>query len=150
MQCPPPSEVPAPLAPPESRQCYTPSPGHSRLSSPALVTCLGESLLAGVGLNKYNTDAAVFDGSDRELYKYWKRAVHCKLKMSTCLYPAPESGVQYMALRLAGVAADILKHAIEKESLRQTMSCQPSSYLTTASRTRTSTELRWLPGNVSS
>ena len=89
-------------------------PGPSRLSSPALVTCLGESLLASVGLNKSYTDAPVFDGSDRELYKDWKRAVLCKLKLSACLYPPPESGVPYMASRLAGVAGDILNHAIEE------------------------------------
>ena len=91
-----------------------PPPGPSRLSSPALVTCLGESLPAGVGLNKSYTDAPVFDGSDRELYKDWKRAVLRKLKMSACLYPTPESGVLYMASRLAGVAADILNHAIDE------------------------------------
>ena len=69
---PPPPEHPLP---PESRQSSMPHPGHSHLSSPALVTCLGESLPAGVGLNKSYTDAPVFDRSDRELYKDWKRAV---------------------------------------------------------------------------
>ena len=88
--------------------------GHSRLSSPALVTCLGKSLSACVGLNKSYTDAPIFDGSDRELYKDWKRAVLCKLKMSAFLYPTPESGVLYMASRLAGVAANILNHAIDE------------------------------------
>ena len=73
--------------------------GPSRLSCPALVTCLGESLPAGVGLNKSYTDAPVFDGTDCELYKDWKRAVLPKLKMSACLYPTPESGVLYMASR---------------------------------------------------
>ena len=73
--------------------------GPSRLSCPALVTCLGESLPAGGGLNKSYTDAPVFDGSDRELYKDWKPAVLRKLKMSACLYPTPESGVLYMASR---------------------------------------------------
>ena len=107
----PPSELPPP---PESRQSFLPPPGHSRLSSPALVTCLGESLPAGVGLNKSYTDAPVFDGTDRELYKDWKRAVLRNLKMSACLYPTPESGVLYMASRLAGVAADILNHAIDE------------------------------------
>ena len=91
-----------------------PPPGHSHLSSPALVTCLGESLLASVKLNKSYTNASVFDGSDRELYKDWKSAVLRKLKISTCLYPAPESGVVYMALRLAGVVANILNHAIDE------------------------------------
>ena len=67
-----------------------------------------------MGLNKSYTDAPVFDGSDHELYKDWQRAVLCKLKMSACLYPTPESGVLYMALRLAGVAADILNHAIDE------------------------------------
>ena len=81
-------------------------PSHSRLSSPALVTCLGESLPAGVGLKKSYTDAPVFVGSDRKLYKDWKRAVLRKLKMSASLYPTPESGVLYMASRLAGVAAE--------------------------------------------
>ena len=33
--------------------------------------------------------------------------------MSACLYLTPESGVLYMASRLAGVAADILNHAID-------------------------------------
>ena len=108
---PPPPEHPLP---PESRQSSMPPPGHSRLSFPALVTCLGELLLAGVGLNKSYTDAPVFDGSDRELYKDWKCAVLRKLKMSACLYPTPESGVLYMASRLAGVAADILNHSINE------------------------------------
>ena len=85
-----PPELPPP---PESRQSSLPPPGHSRLSSPALVTCLGESLLAGVGHNKSYTDAPVFDGTDRELYKDWKRAVLRKLKMSAWLYPTPESGI---------------------------------------------------------
>ena len=107
---PPPERPP----PPDSRQSSMPLPGHSRLSSPALVTFLGESLPAGVGLNKSYTDAPFFDGSDRELYKDWKRAVLCKLKMSACLYPTPESGVLYMASRLAGVAADTLNHAIDE------------------------------------
>ena len=79
---PPPPERPPP---PDSRQSSMPPPGHSRLSSPALVTCLGESLPAGVGRNKSYTDAPVFDGSDRELYKDWKGAVLRKLKMSACL-----------------------------------------------------------------
>ena len=61
----PPSERPPP---PDSRLSSMPPPGHSRLSSPTLVTCLGESLPAGVGLNKSYTDAPVF-GSDRKLYK---------------------------------------------------------------------------------
>ena len=78
------------------------------------MTCLGESLPAGVGLNKSYTDAPVFDGLDRELYKDWKRAVLRKLKMSACLYPTPESGVLYMASWLAGIAADILNHAIDE------------------------------------
>ena len=60
----PPPEHPPPL---DSRQSSMPPPGHSRLSSPALVTCLGKSLPAGVGLNKSYTDAPVFDGSDHEL-----------------------------------------------------------------------------------
>ena len=107
----PPPEHPLP---PESRQSSMPPPCHSRLSSPALVTCLGESLPAGVGLNKSYTHAPIFDCSDRELYKDWKRAVLRKLKMSSCLYPTPESGVLYMASRLAGVAADILNHAIDE------------------------------------
>ena len=107
----PPPERPPPA---DSRQSSMPPPGHSRLSSPALVTCLGESLPAGVGLNKSFTDAPVFDGSDRELYKDWKLAVLRKLKMSACLYPKPESGVLYMASRLAGVAADILNQAIDE------------------------------------
>ena len=100
--------------PPESPQSSLPPPGHSCLSSPALVTFLGESLPAVVGLNKSYTDAPVFDGTDRELYKDWKHAVLRKLKMSACLYPTPESGVLYMASRLAGVAADILNHAIDE------------------------------------
>ena len=87
---PPPPERPPP---PDSRQSSMPPPCPSRLSSPALVTCLGESLPGGVGLNKSYTDAPVFDGSDRELYKDWKRAVPRKLKMSAWLYPTPESGV---------------------------------------------------------
>ena len=53
----PPPEFPPPL---KSRQSSLPPPGHSRLSSPALVTCLGESLPAGVGLNKSYTDAPIF------------------------------------------------------------------------------------------
>ena len=105
----PPSELPPP---PESRQSSLPPPGHSRLSSPALVTCLGGSLPAGVGLNRCYTDAPVFDGTYRELYRDWKRAVLRKLKMSAYLYPMPESGVLYMASRLAGVASDILNHSI--------------------------------------
>ena len=44
---PPPERQP----PPDSRQSSMPPPGPSLLSSPALVTCLGESLPAGVGLN---------------------------------------------------------------------------------------------------
>ena len=107
---PPPEHMPLP----ESRQSSMLPPGHSRLSSPALVTCLGKSLLAGVGLNKSYTDAPVFDGSDCELYEDWKRAVLHKLKMSACLYPTPESGVLHMASRLAGVAADILNHTINE------------------------------------
>ena len=91
-----------------------PPPSHTRLSSPALVTCLGESLPAGVGLNKSYTYAPVFDRSDRELYKDWKRAVLRKLMMSACQYHTPESGVLYMASRLAGVAADILNHGIDE------------------------------------
>ena len=67
-----------------------------------------------MGLNKSYTDAPVFDGTDREQYKDWKRAVLRKLKMSACLYPTPKSSVLYMASRLAGVAADILHHAIDK------------------------------------
>ena len=94
-----------------------PPPGHSCLSFPTLVTCLGESLPAGVGLNKSYTDAPVLDGSDRKLYKDWKRAVFSKLKMSACLYLTPESGVLYMAMRLAGVTADILNHAIDEGEL---------------------------------
>jgi len=101
-----------PLAHPTTLHAERPTP-FSRLASPALITCLGESLPPGVGLNKSYTDAPVFDGSDRELYKDWKRAVLRKLKMSACLYPTPEAGVLYMASRLAGVAADILNHAID-------------------------------------
>ena len=67
-----------------------------------------------MGINKSYTNAPIFDGTDRELYKDWKRAVLRKLKMSACLYPRPESGILYMALRLAGVAADILNHSINK------------------------------------
>ena len=107
---PPPERLPLP----DSRQSSMPPPSHSRLSSPALVTCLGESLPAGVGRDKSYTDAPVFGGSDHELYKDWKRAVLRKLKMSACLYPTPESGVLYMASRLADVAADILNHAIDE------------------------------------
>ena len=82
------------------------------MSSPAVVTGLGKSLPAGVGLDKSYIDAPVFDGSNCELYKDWKCAVFRKLKRSACLYPTPESGVLYMALSLAGVAADILNCAI--------------------------------------
>ena len=60
------------------------------------------------------TDATVFDSSDCELKKDWKRAVVHKLNISSCLYPTPESGDLYMAWRLAGVEADILNHAIDK------------------------------------
>ena len=67
-----------------------------------------------MGLNKSYTDAPVFDGSDRKLYKDWKRAVLRKRKMSSCVYPTPESGVLYMASRLASVAADILNHEIDE------------------------------------
>ena len=63
---PPPSEL-SPL--PESLQTSIPPLGHSRLSSAPLVTCLGESLPAGVGLNKSDPNAPVFNGMDRELYK---------------------------------------------------------------------------------
>ena len=108
---PPPTEGPPP---PGSCQSSMPPPGHSRLSSPALVTCLGESLPASVVLNKSYTDAPVFDGSNSERCKDWKRAVLRKLKMSACLFPTPESGVLYMSWRLAGVAADILNHAIDE------------------------------------
>ena len=108
---PPPPKSPAP---PVSRQSSLLPLGPARLSSPALVTCLGESLPAGVGLNKSYTDAPIFDRTDRELFKDWKHAVLCKLKMSACLYPTPESGVLYMASRLAGVAGDILNHAIDE------------------------------------
>ena len=108
---PPPPQVQAPL---ESHQSSMLPPGHSYLSFPALVTCLGKSLLAGVGLNKSYTDAPVFDCTGGELSKDWKRAVLRKLKISPCLYPTPESGVLYMASRLAGVAADILNHAIDE------------------------------------
>ena len=34
--------------------------------------------------------------------------------MSSCLYPKPESGVLYMASRLAAVSADNLNHAIDE------------------------------------
>ena len=51
---PPPPESPAP---PVSRHSSVLPLGPSRLSSPALVTCLGELLPAGVGLNKSYTDA---------------------------------------------------------------------------------------------
>ena len=108
---PPPPERPPP---PDSHQGSMPSPGNSRLSCPALVTCLGESLLAGVGLDKSYTDAPVFNSTDRELYMDWKRAVLPKLTMSACLYPTPDSGVLYMASRLAGVVANILNHAIDE------------------------------------
>ena len=108
---PPPERPP----PPDSPQSSMPPPGPSCLSSPALVTCLGESLPAGMGLNKPYTDALVFHGSDRDLYKDWKCGVLRKLKMSPCLYPTPESGVLYMASSLAGVAADIQNHAIDEE-----------------------------------
>ena len=108
---PPPAESPAS---PVSRQSSVWPLGSTRLSSPTLVTCLGESLPAGVGLNKSYTDGSIFDGTDRELSKVWKCAVLGKLKMSTCLYPTPEYGVRYMASRLAGVAADILNHAINE------------------------------------
>ena len=108
---PPPPESPTP---PVSQQSSVLPLGPTRLSSPALVTCFGESLLAGVGLNKSYTSAPVFDGTDRELYKDWKRAVLRKHKMSGCLYRTPESGVLYRASRLAGVAADILNHAIDE------------------------------------
>ena len=110
---PEPPSPPKPPALPVSRQSSVLLLGPSRLSSPTLMTCLGESLPAGVGLNKSYTDAPVFDGSDCELYKNWKRAVLRKLKMSTSLYPSPESGVLNMASRLAGVAADILNHTID-------------------------------------
>ena len=91
-----------------------PPPSPSWLFFPALVTYLGKSLPAGVGLNKSYTDVPVFDGWDRKLYKYWKRAVLRELKMSACLYPTAESGVLYMASRLAGVAADIRNHGIDE------------------------------------
>ena len=110
-------EPPPPLAspaPPVGRESSVVPPGPSRLSSPALVTCLGESLLAGVGLNKSYTNAPVFGGTDHELNKDWKHAVLRKLKMSACLYPTLESGVLYMASRLAGIAADILNHVINE------------------------------------
>ena len=109
-----PPPPPGSPAPPVSRQSSVLPLGPSRLSSPALVTCFGESLPAGVELNKSYTHAPVFDGSDCELYKDWKSAVVRKLKMSACLYPTPESGVLYMASRFAGVAADILNHAIDE------------------------------------
>ena len=63
---PPPEHPPRP----ESRQCSMPLPGHSCLSSPALVTCHGESVPAGVGIKKSHTHAPFFDSSDRELYKH--------------------------------------------------------------------------------
>ena len=79
-----------------------------------MVTCLGEALPAVVGLNKSNMDARIFDGSVRELYTNWKRADLRKLKMSVCLYLAPESGILYIASTLAGVVADILNHVIDE------------------------------------
>ena len=79
-----------------------------------MVTCLGESLPASVGLNKSYTDAFICEGSDSELYKHWKHVVFHKPKMSACLYPMPESGVQYMASRLAGVVAHILNHTTDE------------------------------------
>ena len=57
-----PPPPPKPPLPPESCQSSMPPPGHFRLSSPTLVTCLGESLPAGVGLNKFYADSPVFDG----------------------------------------------------------------------------------------
>ena len=65
---------PSPESPalPVSRQSSLLPLGPSRLSSPALVTCLGESLPAGVRLNKSYTDAPVFNDTDRELSKDWK------------------------------------------------------------------------------
>ena len=78
------------------------------------MTCLGESLPASVGLDKSYTDATVFDRSDRKQYNDCRRAVLRKLKMSAFLYSTLESGVLHMGSRLAGVAVDILNHAIDE------------------------------------
>ena len=80
---------------------------------PALFTCFGEALPPGVGYNKGYTDAPIFDGTDREKYKNWKRAILRKLKMSACLYPTPDAGIMYMASKLDDIAADILNDAID-------------------------------------
>ena len=97
----------APLSP--NNDCPT-NPVTSRTQ---LTTCYGERLPPGVGYNKSYTDAPIFNGSDREGYKDWKRAALRKLKMSACLYPTPDTGVLYLASRLSDVAADILNDAID-------------------------------------
>ena len=109
-----PPPPPKSRAPQVGRQSSVLPLGPSGFSFPALVTCLVESVLAGVGLNKSYTGPPVFNGTDRELYKDWTRAVLRKLKMSAFLYPTPESGVPYMASRLAVVTAEILNQAIDE------------------------------------
>jgi hypothetical protein len=62
-----------------------------------------------VGYNKSFADAPIFDGSDKEKYKPWKRA----LKNSACLFPTPSAGVDYVLSRLADLPWDIINNAQE-------------------------------------
>src|ERR1700719_3929243 len=47
---------------------------------PILITCFGETLPPDVGYKKSFADAPIFDGSNKEKYKPWKRALKNKLK----------------------------------------------------------------------
>ncbi|KAN0086994.1 hypothetical protein V8E54_000682 [Elaphomyces granulatus] len=78
-----------------------------------LITCFGESLPPDVGYNKSFADAPIFDGSDKEKYKPWKRALKNKLKNSACLFPTPSAGVDYVLSRLADLPWDIVNNALE-------------------------------------
>jgi hypothetical protein len=80
---------------------------------PILITCFGETLPPDVGYNKSFADAPIFDGSDKEKYKPWKRALKNKLKNSACLFPTPSAGVDYVLSRLADLPWDIVNNAQE-------------------------------------
>lgn len=80
---------------------------------PILMTCFGETLPPDVGYNKSFADAPIFDGSDKEKYKPWKRALKNKLKNSACLFPTPSAGVDYVLSRLAALPWDMVNNAQE-------------------------------------
>jgi hypothetical protein len=101
--------APAPLASVEAQP--EPASHEGDAGRPPLTTAFGEVLPLGEGYNKSYADAPIFDGTEREKYKAWKRAVMRKLKASACLYRTPAAGVAYVLSRLATLPKKMIDQA---------------------------------------